>query len=145
MKKVITLFFAAFLMCLLTGVIAAPNAHAAKVVITINNYTNKLVSFAFARENGYNTKENTTIGWYNVQPGSSKTIKLFNYNPNDNYYWYAKNSEKVITKSKDFVGWIVKGRAFKSINSRKLGGGSRVGFRYLKNNNGKATINIGKR
>ena len=146
MKNVARLFFVPFLFCLLTAVIGVPSVQADQfLVIKINNYRSQSVSLAFARENGYNTSDTTTKGWYNVPARTSKTIKIFKYNSNDNYYWYAKSGGEAIVSGNDFKGWIVSGQAFTSQRGRKLGGGSRVGFSALKESKGKATINLGKR
>ena len=143
MKKIPNLFFVSFMVCLLSLALYVPNVHAAQhLVITINNYSNNTVSLAFARENGYNTSDTTTTGWYNCDPGRSRTIKIFNYTKNDNYYWYGISRGKQFTNGRDFFGWIKMGTAFKSFNGRKLGGGMHVGFKVLNQKQGIARINI---
>ncbi|MBR3664305.1 MAG: DUF1036 domain-containing protein [Desulfovibrio sp.] len=145
MKKLYSLFFSLFFVCLLAIVFDVPAAHSDPVLsIKVNNYSNKTISFAFARENGYNTSDTTTRGWFSVPPRKSKTIKPFKYNPNDNYYWYAKGGGQTIASGNDFNGWIISNQAFISQRGRKLGGGSRVGFKVLKQSRGAANINIGK-
>ncbi|MCR5815184.1 MAG: hypothetical protein K6G15_11945 [Desulfovibrio sp.] len=146
MYKVIRLFFASFLLCLLTfGVV--PTVHADQnLQVKINNYSSKSLSFAFARENGYDASSTTTIGWYTVPARSTKSLKLFRYTPNDNYYWFVKVSGgKAITRANDFTGWVTPGKAFKSIDGRKPGGGVRVGFKNLNEKHGRCTINMGKK
>lgn len=144
MKKALRFCFASFLVCLLTLATSTLGAQAEPLVIKVNNYTNNSISLAFARENGYNTSDTTTIGWYNCDAKKWKSFKIFNYNPNDNYYWYVVSRGNVIVSGKDFTGWIVRGKAFKSVRGRKLGGGMRVGFKALNEKQGRATINIGK-
>ncbi|MBQ7586174.1 MAG: hypothetical protein IJU40_08020, partial [Desulfovibrionaceae bacterium] len=136
---------ASCLVCLLTALTCISEAYAGNLVITCNNYYNHSVAFAFARENGYKISDNTTVGWYVVPARSTKTFKIFNYTPNDNYYWFAQVNRKPIINAKDFAGWILYGPAFKSVGGRKLGGGTRVGFKVLHEKQGRANINIGKR
>ena len=142
MKRALRFCFASFLVCLLK---VATCAQAEPLVIKVNNYSNNSISLAFARENGYDTSDTTTIGWYNCDAKKWKSFKIFNYNPNDNYYWYVVSRGNVIVSGKDFTGWIVKGKAFKSVRGRKLGGGLRVGFKALNEKQGRATITIGRR
>ena len=113
--------------------------------IKINNYSNETVAIAVARKNSYNSSDNATKGWYTCGPRKSLTVDVFVYSPKDNYYWFAvQRNRGVIASGRDFAGWIVHGKPFNSISGRSLGGGTRVGFKTLKHNQGRATINIGK-
>ncbi|MBO4369349.1 MAG: hypothetical protein J5803_04545 [Desulfovibrio sp.] len=142
MQSVKRFFFASIALCLLACMIHVPNAQAQNLIITLINQSNSPVNFAFARENGYNPSDNTTKGWFSCQPRSSRVIKIFTYNPNDNYYWFAKTPKKIITKGNDFMGWILPKKAFASERGRKIGGGQRVGFQVLHEKNGKCKITI---
>ena len=146
MKKMIRVFYAPFLICMLVLLVSFSNVAARQfLVVKIVNYTNNPVSVAFARENGYNTADNTTKGWYTVQGRAEKSFNIFNYNPDDNYYYVVQYKNGNMSNGKDLFGWVAFGRPFTSKNGRKLGGGSRVGFKYLNNNKiGRAVLNIGK-
>ncbi|MBO4334804.1 MAG: hypothetical protein J5846_03095 [Desulfovibrio sp.] len=145
MKKLSRLFLALFSVCMLAMLTSVSSAQAdPMLVVTINNYTNESVSLALARENGYDTSDNITVGWYNCGPRQTKTVKPLKYHPDNNYYWFAVKNGRVIASGKDFSGWIVRGKAFKSVHGRKPGGGTRVGFKTLNEKNGRCTINIGK-
>ena len=145
MKKAFYYIFISFFISIFTLVIYTPNATADQLLtVTVKNYSNRPVDLAFARENGYNTSDNLTKGWYTVQANSEKTIRVVKYNPNDNYYYLLRYFNGNMTRSRDFFGWITIGRAFTSQNGRKLGGGMRVGFKVLKQNRGRATITINK-
>lgn len=122
-------------------VISASCAYAKTIAIKVTNNTNKKISLAFARENGYNDNNNTTKGWFNVNPYETKTFTPFNYDEDDNYYWYAF-AGKVVWKGDLFSGWIDPKSAFNCKNGKKIPGGKIVGFRHLKESNGKASIKL---
>ena len=146
MKKHSYVFFASFLVCILALLTSVSSVQAERYLrITINNYSNEDVAIAVARENGYNTSDNATKGWFNCGPGQTKTVKPFRYSPDDNYYWFAIQNGKVIASGNAFSGWILRGKAFLSVGGRKLGGGSRVGFKTLNEKQGRVNINIGRR
>ena len=145
MKKLGYVFISSFLVCMLALLTSVSSAQAQQyLVVKINNYSHAPVSIAIARENGYNTSNNATKGWFNCGPMQTKTVKPFKYSPDDNYYWFAIQKGKVIASGKDFSGWILHGKAFLSIGGRKLGGGTRVGFKTLNEKQGRITINVGK-
>ncbi|MBO4334829.1 MAG: DUF1036 domain-containing protein [Desulfovibrio sp.] len=146
MKKLSYVVLASFFLCMLALLTSVSSAQAQQfLVVKINNYSSHPVSIAIARENGYNTSDNATKGWFNCGPGQTKTVKPFRYSPDDNYYWFAIQNGKVIASGNAFSGWILRGKAFLSVGGRKLGGGSRVGFKTLNEKQGRVNINIGKR
>lgn len=143
MKKAVIILCMSFFVTLIMFVTITSDAIAGSLTVKINNYANKKVCFAFARENAYNPSENSTKGWWCVNARTSKTIHPYNYHQNNNYYWSATIESKPIVKSNDFSGWVTH-QAFTVVNGRKPAGGRRIGFKVLNNNKGTSIINIGK-
>ena len=130
-------------LAVMTCVSCAVAANNTTLDVTIKNGTSKTIYLAFAQVDGSDESIHLIKGWYNVPTTfNGKTLKVFNFNPNCEYYWYATSGKKVWS-GEDFYGWIRKGKAFKTVNGKKIPSGTMVGFRPLKvSKSGKALINF---
>ena len=136
----------ALVMAALAVMTCASCAAAAKnttLNVTVKNGTSKTISFAFAQVDASDEDVHTIKGWFNVSTSfNGKKIKPFDFDPDCEYYWYAISGKKVWS-GKDFYGYIRHGKAFKSVNGKKLPSGKIVGFRPLKvSKSGKAIISF---
>lgn len=148
MKRFILKLTALSLCCAMLLAFGATSAQAQKLVVTVANKTDAPVFLAFGgiSEGGENDGD-FARGWFRVESGQTKNISVCDYSPVYGYYYYAENAaKKRYWHGKGMSGgtvfWIHPTKAFRNHPDRKIAGGKRVYFRPLKENMGKARLNL---
>ncbi len=121
---------------------ACANADMVKVKVT--NKTDATISIAFAQAQtdtgGAEFGPDCSKGWWNIQPGQTKTINTYGHSPFHSVYFYAtSNGGKRVWSGKpenasrlgDHAFWIHPKKAF-NVEGKKIPDGKKVSFRCLK-------------
>ncbi len=136
---------------LLAGALTAC-AKADMVKVKVTNKTDATISIAFAQaqtdSGGEDPSADCSKGWYNIQPGQTKTLNSYEESPFHSVYYYAtsKGGTRVWSgkpgnnsMSGDRAFWIDHKKAF-NVKGKKIPDGKKVYFRHMSHDYGETVV-----
>ncbi len=133
-------FFAVLLVCLALGLPISPSRAGAAgkrmVEVTMVNSLDEKVLLAMGR---WRDGSSFSRGWWSVDPGATRTIRPFEYNDGDHYYFYAvsESGERIWRGSDDYdstIFWLHSTKAFDCPPGKKVRGGKKARFHSFTQN-----------
>ena len=121
-----------------------PDDEGVTITITVNNYRSHIISIAFCWA-GFDAEDDRRLGWYNVNPGESKTFPIVEADyrlTSGSFGFYAMGGGNVWSGNLRNVV-IHKSKAFDGNPDDPIEGGETVGFQKIElSENGAATLNF---